>query len=54
MDSMLTYTLIIAIRTSYPAMKSVANRFSQTLDPLEADNHIISIREILKLIPGTE
>ncbi len=42
------------MRASYPAMKSVANQILANSRSLEADNHIISIKEILKLIPGTE
>lgn len=42
------------MRASYPAMKSVANQILVNSRSLEADNQIISIKEILKLIPGTE
>ncbi len=42
------------MRASYPAMKSVANQILANSRSLEADNQIISIKEILKLIPGTE
>lgn len=42
------------MRASYPAMKSVANQILTNARSLEADDQIISIKEILKLIPGTE
>jgi phosphoenolpyruvate phosphomutase len=42
------------MRASYPAMKSVANQILLNGRSLEVDNQIISIKEILKLIPGTE
>ena len=42
------------MRASYPAMKSVANQILMNARSLEADDKIISIKEILKLIPGTE
>ena len=42
------------MRASYPAMKSVANQILTNGRSLEADDKIISIKEILKLIPGTE
>jgi len=42
------------MRASYPAMKSVANQILKNARSLEADDQIISIKEILKLIPGTE
>lgn len=42
------------MRASYPAMKSVANQILKNGRSLEADDQIISIKEILKLIPGTE
>ena len=35
-------------------MKSVANQILTNGRSLEADDKIISIKEILKLIPGTE
>jgi phosphoenolpyruvate phosphomutase len=42
------------MRASYPAMKSVASQILTNGRSLEADDQIISIKEILKLIPGTE
>ena len=42
------------MRASYPAMKSVANQILLNGRSLEADDQIISIKEILKLIPGTK
>ncbi len=42
------------MRASYPAMKSVAKQILTNGRSLEADDQIISIKEILKLIPGTE
>ena len=42
------------MRASYPAMKSVANQILLNGRSLEVDTQIISIKEILKLIPGTE
>tara|TARA_B100001093_G_scaffold513914_1_gene586809 strand:+ start:2084 stop:3382 length:1299 start_codon:yes stop_codon:yes gene_type:complete len=42
------------MRASYPAMKNVAKQILTNSRSLEADNQIMSIKEILKLIPGTE
>jgi len=42
------------MRASYPAMKSVADQILMNGRSLEVDDKIISIKEILKLIPGTE
>lgn len=42
------------MRASYPAMKDVANKILLHGRSSEVDEQIISIKEILKLIPGTE
>ncbi len=41
------------LRASYPAMKSVAHQILRNQRSLESDNSLISIKEILDLIPGT-
>ena len=42
------------LRASYPAMKSVASQILLNGRSLEVDKHLISIKEILELIPGTK
>jgi phosphoenolpyruvate phosphomutase len=42
------------LRASYPAMSRVAHSILKNSRSLEVDNELISISEILKLIPGTE
>lgn len=41
------------LRASYPAMKKVAHEILKNERSLESDKSLISIKEILKLIPGT-
>ncbi len=41
------------LRASYPAMKKVAHQILTNQRSYESDNSIISIKEILNLIPGT-
>ena len=41
------------LRAAYPAMKSVAESILSNSRSLEADNQIMSIKEVLELIPGT-
>ena len=41
------------LRASYPAMKKVAHKILKNERSLEVENEIISIKEILNLIPGT-
>lgn len=42
------------LRASYPAMKEVAHTILKHGRSAEADDHLISINEILELIPGTK
>ena len=41
------------MRASYPAMKRVAQSILENERSKEIDNEIISIKEVLELIPGT-
>ena len=41
------------LRASYPAMNEVAHQILRNQRSLESDNYLISIKEILDLIPGT-
>ena len=42
------------MRASYPAMKNVAEEILRNGRSLEVDEKLMSIKEILELIPGTK
>ena len=42
------------LRAAYPAMKQVAESILKNHRSLECDNSLMSIKEILNLIPGTK
>ena len=42
------------MRSSYPAMKSVAHNILKYGRSAEVDDDLISIKEVLELIPGTK
>ena len=41
------------LRAAYPAMQNIATTLLQNKRALEAENKLMSIKEILELIPGT-
>ena len=42
------------MRSSYPAMQSVAKNILKYGRSAEVDKHLISIKDVLELIPGTK